>query len=261
VEQLFDESTESLQATYQGKLTQLETHSSLISDLLDQCEFHLSGDCCQSSSTVQQFSEEVQGKIAGLETELGLDDQAPSAVSVPNDLVPNFETFVVEIPAFDRRIRDCQSGAESAFVYSDEKTLFGFLWRVKLYPNGNGVKSRGHLSIFVELLKGPKTPVDFCYRFALINARDPGRSITRDSCSPYKMLDSWGWNTVISVSELVSRNTFLHGEDHSLLLEISLRPVHKSFFHWWESKFKRISEKSSALARRATDHHNHPAGD
>lgn len=42
-------------------------------------------------------------------------------------------------------------------------------WRLKVYPNGNGVARSKYLSIFLEMIKGPPDSSKYEYKVEMIN--------------------------------------------------------------------------------------------
>jgi len=64
-----------------------------------------------------------------------------------SELVPEYDsaTFVMMNYSKLRKTKD--------IVYSEPLQKNGLVWRLKIYPNGNGVAKGGYLSIFLELVK------------------------------------------------------------------------------------------------------------
>ena len=48
----------------------------------------------------------------------------------------------------------------------------GLVWRLKVYPNGNGIGKGSYISVFLELLKGFPESSTYEYRVEMINYRD-----------------------------------------------------------------------------------------
>lgn len=70
-------------------------------------------------------------------------------VSSYSELVPNYDskTFVIRGFTYLRRKGDP--------FYSDPLSINGLDWRLKVYPDGNGVVRGSFLSVFLELSSGP----------------------------------------------------------------------------------------------------------
>lgn len=98
-----------------------------------------------------------------------------------SDLVPDYECSVFTIRNFSRILtQQNQSGAaadDSEIVYSDPPlvTKSGLTWRLKVYPNGNGIARGNYISVFLEMLKGlPEgTTQKYDYRVEMLNHRSP----------------------------------------------------------------------------------------
>jgi tripartite motif-containing protein 37 len=59
-------------------------------------------------------------------------------------------------------------------VYSDPLIFNGLTWRLKVYPNGNGIAKGNYISIFLEMVKGHLTePSKYEYRVEMLNHREP----------------------------------------------------------------------------------------
>ena len=65
----------------------------------------------------------------------------------PNELEPPYESAVFLLQAFSQVKR------KTEVVYSDQLLTHGLTWRLKVYPNGNGLSQGTHLSVFLEMLK------------------------------------------------------------------------------------------------------------
>lgn len=80
------------------------------------------------------------------------------SIDFSSDIVPEYEQSVFVIKNFSR-IRNSQSNQiqdDNEIVYSDPPlvTKSGLTWRLKVYPNGNGIAKGNYISVFLEMLKG-----------------------------------------------------------------------------------------------------------
>jgi len=68
----------------------------------------------------------------------------------------DFESEI--IPEYDSTefyLRDYSSLRDaSETVFSDSMNTNGLIWRLKIYPNGNGVAKGSFISVFLEMVKG-----------------------------------------------------------------------------------------------------------
>jgi len=58
-------------------------------------------------------------------------------------------------------------------VYSEPLLFNGLTWRLKVYPNGNGIAKGNYISIFLEMLKGLCEPSKYEYRVEMLNFKEP----------------------------------------------------------------------------------------
>ena len=92
-----------------------------------------------------------------------------NAVSIdfPSELVPNYDSSTFTIKDFSR-IRHSHE-----VVYSEPLITNGLTWRLKVYPNGNGIAKGNYISIFLEMVRGLSEPSKYEYRVEMINHKDP----------------------------------------------------------------------------------------
>ena len=94
-------------------------------------------------------------------------------IDFQSELVPNYETGIFEIKNYSeiRFIKEV--------IYSDILEINGMEWRLKVYPNGNGIAKGSYLSIFLEMKKGYTEYNKYEYRVELVNQKNPKLSIYR----------------------------------------------------------------------------------
>ena len=94
-------------------------------------------------------------------------------------------------------------------MYSDPLIFNGLTWRLKVYPNGNGIAKGNYISIFLEMLKGLSEPSKYEYRVEMINHRDPNRiQVVREFSSDFEVGECWGYNRFYRI-DLLEREGFL----------------------------------------------------
>jgi hypothetical protein len=129
--------------------------------------------------------------------------------------------------------------------------MYDGIWRAKIYPCGNGNGLGTHLSVFLELLKHAKAPVQYAYRFAIFHASDPTKSVILDHCSQYHELDSRGWNKAVPLSALLGDPDFLCGDRSTLKFELSVRPEsYKVLYEITASTYTALKPKHAQLRER-----------
>jgi len=66
-----------------------------------------------------------------------------------SDFIPLYKSRSFEIKNYSI-LRD-----NSDIIYSDPFIIDSIKWRLKIYPNGNGVSEGEYFSIFLEMVEGP----------------------------------------------------------------------------------------------------------
>jgi hypothetical protein len=141
-------------------------------------------------------------------------------VPQPHDLYfPPYVEGLFVARDFARRLN---TTGDAAFIYTDEQIIYGNVWRLKIYPNGNMNARMTHVSVFLELMRGPETKTSYHYRLEL-RSRDPTqRAIVREYRSDFVVNDSWGWNKTIPIDK-VEKAGFLTPEG-DLVLRMKVKP-------------------------------------
>lgn len=143
-----------------------------------------------------------------------------------------------------------------AVFYSSGLETHGQTWRLKVYPNGNGMVletlscsnlctgvARAHyLSVFLEMTsyKGitPSSsssnsnnsnppslppPAKYDYRIELINQKFPHVVTTREFASDFEVGECWGYNRFFRIDNLV-KDGYLIPDDDVIVLRFHVRP-------------------------------------
>ncbi|KAK4474485.1 hypothetical protein MN116_001635 [Schistosoma mekongi] len=148
----------------------------------------------------------------------------PSFISAPvpadfvSEIVPPYEssTFTLQPYSVMKQRADP--------VYSQPLYVSGLSWRLKVYPDGNGVVRGNYLSVFLELSAGLVETTNYEYRVEMIHqlSRDPSRNIVREFASHFEVGECWGYNRFFRLDLLVSEG-YLNSETDSLLLKFQVR--------------------------------------
>jgi hypothetical protein len=139
-----------------------------------------------------------------------------------NEMIPPFEYYKMTVEGFldlSMEMRNAQKD-EKRYIYSDKIRLYGAGWRLKLYPSGNSNGLDTHVSIFIEAQDGIKDEVSIVYQIELFNANHPESSLTRSYTSTFELMDSWGWNKLVSLNDICQYVR----SDGTLILQLGLRP-------------------------------------
>ena len=133
----------------------------------------------------------------------------------PSELVPNYDSSVFCIKDFSR-IRHSHE-----VVYSEPLLTNGLTWRLKVYPNGNGIAKGNYISIFLEMLKGLSETSKYEYRVEMISHREQHQQIVREFSSDFEVGECWGYNRFYRI-DLLEREGFL-SDDDSITLKYYVR--------------------------------------
>ncbi|KAL1477630.1 hypothetical protein MTO96_017094 [Rhipicephalus appendiculatus] len=142
-------------------------------------------------------------------------------IEFPSEMVPPYESSAFLL----RNFSVLQQRADP--VYSRPLTTSGLTWRLKVYPDGNGVVRGNYLSVFLELTAGLPETSKYEYRVEMSHqGGDPSKNIVREFASDFEVGECWGYNRFFRLDLLASEG-YLSGD--TLLLRFEVRPP--TFFH------------------------------
>lgn len=109
-------------------------------------------------------------------------------------------------------------------VYSPALNVYGLTWRLKVYPDGNGVVRGNYLSVFLELSAGLPETSKYEYKVEMIHqgSRDPSKTIVREFASDFEVGECWGYNRFFRL-DLLSSEGYLNNEQDTLILGFQVR--------------------------------------
>ncbi|VVC25902.1 Hypothetical protein CINCED_3A003233 [Cinara cedri] len=149
--------------------------------------------------------------------------QTPVLMSVHPDfhseVIPKFEGGTLIIKSFSDKM------LQSEPIYSQPIGCNGVSWRLKVYPNGNGIVRDRYLSVFLELTSGLPGMSRYEYRIEMINQTnindDAAKDVLREFTSDFEIGECWGYNRFFRL-DLLNHEGFL--QQDSLILKFSVRP-------------------------------------
>jgi len=107
-------------------------------------------------------------------------------------------------------------------VYSPPLSVNGLSWRLKVYPDGNGVVRGNYLSVFLELSSGLPDTSKYEYRVEMVHqGGDTNKNIVREFASDFEVGECWGYNRFFRL-DLLSSEGYLSSD--SLVLKFQVRP-------------------------------------
>ena len=142
--------------------------------------------------------------------------------AVPGDftseIVPQYDSSTFQINNFS------QSQLKADPVYSPPLNINGLSWRLKVYPDGNGVVRGNYLSVFLELSAGLSETSKYEYRVEMIHqqSKDASKSIVREFASDFEVGECWGYNRFFRLDTLASEG-YLDSELDTLVLRFQVR--------------------------------------
>lgn len=139
----------------------------------------------------------------------------------PSEIIPDYDSAVFTLANFSL-LRET-----SEVVYSDTLKSNGLTWRLKVYPNGNGLVRGNYLSVFLEMLKGLQDSSKYQYRVELVNHRNPKLCVVREFASDFESGECWGYNRFYKI-ELLEEEGYLDPEHDELVLRFFVRAINYS---------------------------------
>ncbi|XP_061383506.1 E3 ubiquitin-protein ligase TRIM37-like isoform X4 [Danaus plexippus] len=136
-----------------------------------------------------------------------------------NEIVPSYDSSTFPLSNFTQ----LQHAASP--VYSAPLHVNGLCWRLKVYPDGNGVVRGNYLSVFLELSAGLPETSKYEYRVEMLHqvSRDPSKNIVREFASDFEVGECWGYNRFFRLDLLASEG-YLNPDTDTLILRFQVRP-------------------------------------
>ncbi|XP_026742885.1 E3 ubiquitin-protein ligase TRIM37-like, partial [Trichoplusia ni] len=144
---------------------------------------------------------------------------APVPADFHSEIVPSYDSSTFPLTNFT------QLQHAAAPVYSAPLHVNGLCWRLKVYPDGNGVVRGNYLSVFLELSAGLPETSKYEYRVEMLHqvSRDPSKNIVREFASDFEVGECWGYNRFFRLDLLASEG-YLDPDTDTLILRFQVRP-------------------------------------
>lgn len=135
-----------------------------------------------------------------------------------SEIVPPYDSSTFTIHNFS------QLKHKADPIYSPALNVNGLSWRLKVYPDGNGVVRGNYLSVFLELSAGLSETSKYEYRVEMIHqqSKDLSKSIVREFASDFEVGECWGYNRFFRLDLLASEG-YLNTERDTLMLRFQVR--------------------------------------
>ncbi|XP_064424899.1 E3 ubiquitin-protein ligase TRIM37 isoform X1 [Latimeria chalumnae] len=221
--------------TLMGQKTSLTQETELLESLLQEVEHQLhscsKSELISKSSEILMMFQQVHRKpMASFVT-------APVPPDFTSELVPAYDssTFILENFSTLRQRADP--------VYSPPLQISGLCWRLKVYPDGNGVVRGYYLSVFLELSAGLPETSKYEYRVEMVHqsSNDPAKNIIREFASDFEVGECWGYNRFFRL-DLLANEGYLNRQNDTVILRFQVRSP--TFFqkcrdqHWYISQLE-----------------------
>ncbi|XP_014663122.1 PREDICTED: E3 ubiquitin-protein ligase TRIM37-like [Priapulus caudatus] len=201
----------------QGQKQSLTQETEYLESLLQDVEHELhtttrSELISRSAALMQMFKDVHRKPMASFVT-------APVPADFNSEIVPHYDssTFVMNSFTVLRHKADP--------VYSPPLHVNGLVWRLKVYPDGNGVVRGNYLSVFLELSGGLPETSKYEYRVEMVHqaSRDVSKNIVREFSSDFEVGECWGYNRFFRL-DLLATEGYLNTETDTLVLRFQVRP-------------------------------------
>ncbi|KAG8451749.1 hypothetical protein GDO86_003806 [Hymenochirus boettgeri] len=221
--------------TLMGQKTSLTQETELLESLLQEVEHQLRS--CSKSELISK-SPEILMMFQQVH-------RKPMASFVTTPVPPDFTSELV--PAYDsaafvlENFSTLRQRADP--VYSPPLQVSGLCWRLKVYPDGNGVVRGYYLSVFLELSAGLPETSKYEYRVEMVHqsSNDPAKNIIREFASDFEVGECWGYNRFFRL-DLLANEGYLNRANDTVILRFQVRSP--TFFqksrdqHWYISQLE-----------------------
>uniref|UniRef100_A0A672HKA2 Tripartite motif containing 37 n=1 Tax=Salarias fasciatus TaxID=181472 RepID=A0A672HKA2_SALFA len=197
--------------TLMGQKTSLTQETELLESLLQEVEHQLHS--CSKSELISK-SPEILLMFQQVH-------RKPMQSFVTTPVPPDFTSELV--PAYDSStfvlVNFSTLRQRADPVYSPPLQISGLCWRLKVYPDGNGVVRGNYLSVFLELSAGLPETSKYEYRVEMVHqaSSDPTKNIIREFASDFEVGECWGYNRFFRLDLLASEG-YLNMQTDTLVL-------------------------------------------
>ncbi|KAG1714255.1 E3 ubiquitin-protein ligase TRIM37 [Nymphon striatum] len=203
--------------TLMGQKHSLNQETEQLESLLQEVEQQLHS--CRKSELIQKTADLLHMINEVYRRPMTTFVTAPVPADFQSEIVPPYEssTFVMNNFSILQRRADP--------IYSPPLHVLGLSWRLKVYPDGNGVVRGNYLSVFLELSSGLSDTSKYEYRVEMIHqgSRDASRNIIREFASEFEVGECWGYNRFFRL-DLLDTEGYLNTENDTLILRYRVRP-------------------------------------
>ncbi|XP_035391201.1 E3 ubiquitin-protein ligase TRIM37 isoform X2 [Electrophorus electricus] len=223
--------------TLMGQKTSLTQETELLESLLQEVEHQLrscskSELICKSPEILLMFQQVHRKPMQSFVT-------TPVPPDFTSELVPAYDSSTFVLANFSTLRQRADP------VYSPPLQVSGLCWRLKVYPDGNGVVRGNYLSVFLELSAGLPETSKYEYRVEMVHqaSSDPSKNIIREFASDFEVGECWGYNRFFRLDLLASEG-YLNMQTDTLILRYQVRSP--TFFQKCRDQYWYISQLEAA---------------
>ncbi|KAJ8917379.1 hypothetical protein NQ315_002403 [Exocentrus adspersus] len=202
--------------TLMGQKDSLTQETEQLEHLLHEIEHQL--HTCTRSELISKSSELSRMIHAIRKKPMTSFVTAPVPADFHSEIVPAYDTSTFVMHCFSQLQRKADP------VYSTPLHCNGLCWRLKVYPDGNGVVRGNYLSVFLELSAGYPETSKYEYRVEMVHqaSRDSSKNIVREFASDFEVGECWGYNRFFRLDLLASEG-YLNVALDTLVLRFQVR--------------------------------------
>ncbi|ESO86713.1 hypothetical protein LOTGIDRAFT_128738, partial [Lottia gigantea] len=202
--------------TLMGQRTRLSHETEVLETIIQRANTDLTTR--SKSHLIQQFKDMMEifrqvhrGQRSSFVT-------TPVQADFNSEIVPQYDTSTFEMKNFSLLRQRADP------VYSPPLNVSGLAWRLKVYPDGNGVVRGHYLSVFLELSQGLPETSKYEYRVEMVHqaSRDTSKNIVREFASDFEVGECWGYNRFFRLDLLVNEG-YLDPTNDTLVLHFQVR--------------------------------------
>jgi hypothetical protein len=167
-----------------------------------------------------------------------------------HDILPPFASSTYVVRDLRQSIEAGRDQTPPLCICTPTQEIYGSLWRLKIFPFGNMNGRSTHVSVFVEMNRGPSVKTLYTYKIEILSSNPIEKSIIREFRSEFTVSESWGWKKAISIEKVMA---FLNDEG-DLMIVLALKPETyyqayrdlKEAFEEEKAKYKALKEQERA---------------
>ena len=243
LDDVFDNMRNKLETLMHEKLTKLINSKNMIIDklkYLDNIKVTIENELNDAPKTeLISKSENMIKNLKNLDKEDEINtDILNISLDLPSDIHPPYESAYFLVKEYKKIISQNSNTGSNDVLYSDELKTNGLVWRLKVYPNGNGTIKGEYISVFLELREGLLENSKYFYKIELENIHSRNfegqgnnsnnnlinlkTNFWKEFSSDFQNGECWGYNKFYRIENL-EKDGFID-EGGKLVFKFYVRP-------------------------------------